>query len=241
MSRRKDERQFLAAYDPHAFPPVAVTVDIVILTVRDGRLCVLLIRRGGHPFLGAWALPGGFVRPGETLDRAADRELEEETGLGAVAHLEQLATYGDPERDPRMRVVSVAYLALVPAVPRPTAGSDASEARLWPVAEVEPDDMAFDHGRILADAIERARSKLEYTSLAASLLEQPFTIADLRRVYEAVWGVSLHPANFRRKVLATDGFVVRTGEERATGRGWAELYSRAGTASLHPALLRPRP
>ena len=93
--------------------------------------------------------------------------------------------------------------------------------------------MAFDHGRILADAVERARSKLEYTSLAASLLEQPFTIADLRRVYEAVWGVSLHPANFRRKVLATDGFVVRTGEERATGRGWAELYARGGHG--HPA------
>ena len=96
----RDERQFLAAYDPHAFPPVAVTVDIVILTVREGQLRVLLIRRGGHPFLGAWALPGGFVRPGETLDRAADRELEEETGLGAVAHLEQLATYGDPGSGP---------------------------------------------------------------------------------------------------------------------------------------------
>jgi 8-oxo-dGTP diphosphatase len=238
--RRSAEQAFLSAYDPHAFPPVAVTVDIVILTVRQGQLCVLLIRRGGHPFLGAWALPGGFVRPTETLDRAANRELEEETGLSSVAHLEQLASYGDPDRDPRMRVVSVAYLALVPDVPRPAAGSDASEARFWPVADIDPGDMAFDHGRILADAVERARAKLEYTSLGASLLDEPFTIADLRRVYEAVWGVTLHPANFRRKVLATDGFVRPTGEERSTGRGWAELYTRGGTASLHPALLRPR-
>ena len=238
--RRSAEQQFLAEYDPHRFPPVAVTVDIVILTVRQGQLCVLLVRRGGHPFLGSWALPGGFVRPAETLDQAAHRELEEETGLSALAHLEQLATYGDPARDPRMRVVSVAYLALLPNLARPAAGSDASEARFWPVADVDPGDMAFDHGRILADAVERARAKLEYTSLAASLLEEPFTIADLRRIYEAVWGVSLHPANFRRKVLATDGFVVPTGEERPTGRGWAELYTRGGTANLHPALLRPR-
>ena len=234
------EQRFLADYDPHAFPPVAVTVDVVILTVGQGQLCVLLVRRGGHPFLGSWALPGGFVRPAETLDRAADRELEEETGLATLAHLEQLATYGEPDRDPRMRVVSVAYLALVPDVPRPAAGSDASEAKLWPVADVDPGGMAFDHARILTDAVERARAKLEYTSLAASLLPEPFTIADLRRVYEAVWGVALHPANFRRKVLATDGFVVPTGEERATGRGWAELYRRGGTAALHPALLRPR-
>jgi 8-oxo-dGTP diphosphatase len=234
------EQEFLSAYDPHAFPPVAVTVDIVILTVRQGQLCVLLIRRGGHPFLGRWALPGGFVRPTETLDRAADRELEEETGLSAVAHLEQLGTYGDPDRDPRMRVVSVAYLALVPDLPRPTAGTDASEARFWPAADIEPDDIAFDHGRIIGDAVERARAKLEYTSLAATLLDEPFTIADLRRVYEAVWGVTLHPANFRRKVLATDGFVLPTGEERPTGRGWAGLFTRGGTAGLHPALLRPR-
>src|SRR4029453_3270317 len=101
--------------------------------------------------------------------------------------------------------------------------------------------LAFDHRRILDDAIERARAKLEYTSLATTLLPEPFTIGDLRRVYESVWGVDLHPANFRRKVLATPGFVEPTGERGSTGRGWTELYARGTTAHLHPALLRPTP
>jgi 8-oxo-dGTP diphosphatase len=255
MARRSSsdagEREFLDTYDPRAFPPVAATVDVVILTVRQGQLCVLLVRRGGHPHLGRWALPGGFVGPRETLDAAARRELAEETGLDTGTHFEQLATYGDPDRDPRMRVISVAYLALVPDLPRPAGGTDATDARYWPVADLaafaeerpaesgagEP-ALAFDHGRILIDAVDRARSKLEYTSLATTFLEEPFTIADLRRVYEAVWGVPLHPANFRRKVLSTPGFVVPTGDERPTGRGWAELYTRGTTAQLHPAILR---
>src|SRR5688500_6459789 len=131
-----EDRTFLAGYDPHAFPPVAVTVDLVILTVRGGELCVLQIRRGEPPQRGRWALPGGFVGPDETLDEAAARELAEETGIRAGAHLEQLATFGDPGRDPRMRVVSVAYLALVPDLPTPVAGTDASEARYLPVAQI---------------------------------------------------------------------------------------------------------
>ncbi|MFC0533685.1 NUDIX hydrolase [Phytohabitans kaempferiae] len=237
-----EDRDFLASYDPHAFPPVAVTVDLVILTVRDGQLCVLLIRRGAPPHRGSWALPGGFVGPRETLDEAARRELAEETGLVTGAHMEQLATYGDPARDPRMRVVSVAYLALVPDLPTPVAGTDASEARYRPVADLAggaAPALAFDHDRILADGIERARAKLEYTGLATTFLDEPFTISDLRRVYETVWGVPLHAANFRRKVLSTPGFVEPTGEKLATGRGWAELYRRGATAHLHPALPRP--
>ncbi len=235
------EREFLAGYDPRAFPPVAVTVDIAILTVRAGRLCVLLIRRGTHPYRGRWALPGGFVGPREDLDAAAARELAEETGVAAGAHLEQLRCYGAPKRDPRMRVVSVAYLALVPDPAQPVAGTDAAEARFWPVDELGGDGpaLAFDHATILADAVERARAKLEYTNLATWLLEEPFSIADLRRVYEAVWGTELHAANFRRKVLATPGFVAPAGGHAPTGRGWAELYRRGGTAQLHPALLRP--
>lgn len=234
------EKEFLAAYDPTAFPPVAVTVDVVILTVRQGQLSTLLVRRGGHPYLGQWALPGGFVGADENLDAAARRELGEETGLQTQAHLEQLGTYGDPGRDPRMRVISVAYLAFVPDLPSPAAGSDAAEARYWPVGDIDSQpELAFDHHRILTDGVERARAKLEYTGLAATFLEEPFTIADLRRVYEAVWGVELHPANFRRKVLSTPGFVVPTGDERPTGRGWAELYTRGSTTTLHPALLRP--
>ncbi|HEY9475530.1 MAG TPA: NUDIX domain-containing protein, partial [Mycobacteriales bacterium] len=180
---------------------------------------------------------------------AARRELAEEAGLHtathtAPGHLEQLRSYGTPERDPRMRVVSVAYLALIPDPPRPVAGTDAAEARFWPVEDLEGEAsgapaLAFDHDQILADAVERARAKLEYTNLAATFLEEPFTVADLRRVYEAVWGQTLHAANFRRKVLSTPGFVVPTGEERATGRGWAELYRRGTTTTLHPAILRP--
>jgi 8-oxo-dGTP diphosphatase len=236
------DEDFLRSYDPAAFPPVAVTVDVALLTVRQGRLCVLLVRRGEPPFRDRWALPGGFVRPDEDLDTAAARELAEEAGLRAAEHLEQLRTYGAPGRDPRMRVVSVAYLALTPDPPAPTAGTDATAARFWPVEDVPAGGLAFDHGPILADAVERARSKLEYTSLAATFLEEPFTIADLRRVYEAVWGgPPLHAANFRRKVLSTPGFVTPTGGERATGRGWAELYRRGATTLLHPALLRPAP
>jgi 8-oxo-dGTP diphosphatase len=236
-----EEAAFLAAYDPGAYPSVAVTVDVVILTVRQGELCVLLVRRGARPQLGRWALPGGFVGATEALEDAARRELAEETGLEAYGHLEQLATYGAVDRDPRMRVVSVAYLALVPDLPRPAAGTDAAEARYWPVADLPSSELAFDHGRILADAVERARAKLEYTSLATTFLEEPFTIADLRRVYEAVWDVELHPANFRRKVLSTPDFVLATGDERPTGRGWAELYHRGTTTQLHPAILRPSP
>ena len=240
MVRVSTEPEFLAGYDPRAFPPVAVTVDIAILTVRAGRLCVLLVRRGTHPYRGRWALPGGFVGPREDLDAAAARELAEETGVAAGAHLEQLRCYGAPKRDPRMRVVSVAYLALVPDPAQPVAGTDAAEARFWPVDEVGGDGqaLAFDHATILADAVERARAKLEYTNLATWLLEEPFSIADLRRVYEAVWGTELHAANFRRKVLATPGFVTPAGGHAPTGRGWAELYRRGGTAQLHPALLR---
>lgn len=231
------EDAFLAAYDPRAFPPVAVTVDLAVLTVRHGELSVLLVQRGVHPHRGAWALPGGFVGPREDLAAAAARELAEETGVDAGAHLEQLATYGHPDRDPRMRVVSVAYLALLPEPAGPAAGTDAAAARFRPVAAAT--GLAFDHDQILRDAVGRARAKLEYTSLATTFLDEPFTIADLRRVYEAVWGVELHPANFRRKVLSTPGFVVPTGDHRATGRGWAELYARGAVTQLHPAILRP--
>lgn len=234
------EQDFLDAYDPKQFAPFSVTVDIAVLAIRGGELCALLIRRGAHPYLGDWALPGGFVGPEEDLDVAARRELAEETGVDE-AHLEQLRCYGRPGRDPRMRVVSVAYLALTADVPEPTASTDAAEARLWPVADLTGTGgpmLAFDHGQILADALERARSKLEYTSLATTLVPEPFTIADLRRVYESVWGVELHPANFRRKVLATPGFVTPTGSVGPTGRGWAELYTRGGSAQLHPAILR---
>ncbi len=237
-----EDRTFLRDYDPRAYPPAAVTVDIVILAIDMGQLAVLLVRRGQPPYRGHWALPGGFVRTAEDLDAAAARELREEAGVLPDAHLEQLRTYGAPGRDPRpLRVVSVAYLALVADLAVPVAGDDAAEARLWPLSSVREGrpTLAFDHARIVEDAVERARAKLEYSSVATSLLPEPFTIGDLRRVYETVWGIPLHQANFRRKVLATPGFVVPTGEQAPTGRGWTELYRRGTSAQLHPALLRP--
>lgn len=224
-------------------PTAAVTVDLVVLTVREDRLRVLAVKRGVPPFRGRWALPGGFVGPDEGLLDAAARELGEETGVPAIAgHLEQLATYGDPGRDPRGRVVTVAYLALVPDLPAPSAGSDAAEARWLPVADLleRSRSLAFDHRRILADGVERARAKLEYSPLAAAFCGDEFTIAELRHVYEVVWGTSLDPRNFHRKVTSTPGFLASTGRTttREGGRP-AQIYRRGEATLLHPAMLRP--
>jgi len=221
-------------------PIFYVTVDIVVLTIRRDMLCALAVRRGGQPFRGRWALPGGFVEPDEGLYAAALRELREETGVPTEELiLEQLASFGDPERDPRHRVVSVAFLAILPHGPDPRAGSDAAGAQWRPVAELLEEDLAFDHRLILEEGIERARAKLEYTGIATGFVDAEFTIADLRRVYEVMWGQPLDAGNFHRKVTRTPGFVAGTGRARSGGRGRpAELY-RAGTAEvLHPPLTR---
>ncbi|MCX4387456.1 NUDIX hydrolase [Micromonospora peucetia] len=244
-----DEQDFLSTYDPRAYPSVAVTVDVVALTIRDGALHLLLIRRGQPPFEGHWALPGGFVRPDEDLTTGARRELAEETGLGGErlrrVHLEQLASYGTPGRDPRMRVVSIAHLAFAPDLPDPAAGTDADEAIWLPVTALASRQLAFDHGRIIDDALERARSKLEYTPLATRFLAPEFTISELRAVYETVWGQPLHAGNFHRKVISVPGFVEGTGAstERGGARGGprARLYRAGDARLLHPALLRPAP
>jgi 8-oxo-dGTP diphosphatase len=216
----------------------SVTVDLVVLTIRPD-LRVLLVRRGIPPFRGRWALPGGFVLPDEDLADAAVRELTEETGVPAAAgHLEQLATYGAPRRDPRGRVVSVAYLALLPDLPAPRAGSDAVAADWHPVAGAPR--LAFDHNRILADGVERARAKLEYTPLAAAFCPAEFTVAQLRAVYEEVWGTPLDPRNFHRKVTSTPGFVEPVGHFSDGGRGRpAALFRRGDATTLYPPLLRP--
>lgn len=220
----------------------AITVDLVVLTVRRARFDVLAVRRGVEPFAGRWALPGGFVANDEDLIDAAVRELSEETGVDpGRAHLEQLATYGTPGRDPRGRVVTVAYLALLPDLPTPTAGSDAADARWIFVDELldDPGTLAFDHHRILCDGVERARAKLEYSPLAAAFCEEEFTIAELRRIYEAVWGLPLDPRNFHRKVTATPGFVEPTGRTTTRDGGRpAQLYRRGPAQLLHPAMLR---
>ncbi|GLZ29943.1 NUDIX hydrolase [Lentzea sp. NBRC 105346] len=223
-------------YQPSDFPPFAVTVDLVVLTIRDDRLCALLVRRGSAPYKGKWALPGGFVHVDESLDAAAARELAEETGVSRV-HLEQLGSYGDPRRDPRMRVVSVAYLALAPDLPTPVAGTDAADARWSPVDD--PGRLAFDHAQILADGVERARAKLEYSPLGTAFCSEEFTVAELRRVYEIVWGTPLDARNFHRKVTGVTGLLEPTGgtTTRDGGRP-AQLYRRGPAVALHPPLVR---
>ena len=219
----------------------AVAVDLVILTVRDGVLSTLLVRRGIAPFTGEPALPGGFVLPDEDLIDTATRELVEETGLSVAGHhLEQLASYAAPDRDPRGRVLTVGHLAVVPDLPEPVGGSDAASSGWFPVADVV--GLAFDHDRILADGVERARAKLEYTTLAATFCPPEFTVSQLREVYEAVWGQELDPRNFQRKVTGTDGFLVPTGRSTSGGRGRpAQLFHRGDATTLHPPMLRTDP
>jgi 8-oxo-dGTP diphosphatase len=226
-----------AGYDPSRFPAFGVTVDVVILTMAAGRLHVLLVRRGEAPFQGMWAIPGGFKRPAETLDAAAKRELVEETGVDAASLLTQFGAYGDPGRDPRMNVVTVGYLAVLRDVGAIVAGSDAADAALAPVSDVLNGkvDLAFDHERIVSDAIERVRIELEVSGIATAFVGTTFTLAELRAVYEAIWGVQLDAANFRRSLVAEDGWVVPTGRRARPGPAGgrpAELY-RAGKAWNH--------
>ncbi|HFC08409.1 MAG TPA: NUDIX hydrolase [Chloroflexi bacterium] len=184
----------------YEYPRPAVTVDIVAFTVRQNRLHVLLIRRGRAPFAGKWALPGGFVSMEESLEAAAARELAEETGV-ENAYLEQLYTYGDPERDPRGRVITVAYFALIPAdaTVRAEGGDDAAQACWFPIDDLPP--LAFDHGKIITYALRRLRYKLEYTAVGFQLLPETFTLSELQQVYEIILGEKLDKRNFRRRIL----------------------------------------
>jgi 8-oxo-dGTP diphosphatase len=195
-------------------------VDLVVFTIRAGLLQVLLIERGVPPFAGRWALPGGFLREGESLEAAARRELEEETGIADV-YLEQLYTFGDPERDPRGRVVTVAYYALIASDRMPRAGSDADAAHWVPLERHPP--LAFDHDAILRYALERLRNKLEYTTVGFQLLPRKFTLTELQRVYEAILGRALDKRNFRRKIELLG--ILTPLKERRTGTRPAQLYT----------------
>jgi len=224
-------------YDPSSFPAFGVTVDVVILTMSAAKLHVLLVSRGEKPFKGMWAIPGGFKRPTETLDEAAKRELVEETGVDATRLLTQFGAYGDPGRDPRLNVVTIAYLAVIRDVGAVVAGSDAAAAALVPVSDAlgRKIELAFDHLRILRDAVERARLELEVSGIATAFVGTTFTMAELRAVYEAIWGVQLDAANFRRSIVGEDGWVIPTGRRARPGSSGgrpAELY-RAGRAWNH--------
>ncbi len=200
---------------------IRVTVDLVVFTIQDGQLGVLLVRRGIPPFEGSWALPGGFVLPDESVEQAARRELEEETGVGEV-YLEQLYTFGDPHRDPRGRVITVAYFALVSPERRIAAGSDAAEARWWPMNELP--ELAFDHSSILQYALERLRNKLEYTTVGFQLLPASFTLTELQQVYEAILDRQLDKRNFRRKIDLLGILVPLKQQKRGGPSRPAQLY-----------------
>lgn len=181
----------------------AITVDVVIFTLHEGTLHLLLVQRKYPPFEGRWAVPGGFIHAEEPLGLAARRELAEETGVQDV-YLEQLYTFGDPGRDPRGRVISVAYIALVQADRlRLQAATDAADVRWFRVNSL-PESLAFDHDRVVSYALDRLRSKLEYTTLAFQLLPDLFTLPELKHTYEQILGEPLDRGNFYRKIKAAD-------------------------------------
>lgn len=218
----------------------SVAVDLIILTLREEKLCALLVQRQDVPFRGCWALPGGFVGQEEDLDQAAYRVLADEASLGErPVHVEQVRTFGAPHRDPRGRVVSVAFMALGADLPDPQRGEGVADARWRAVDELRDDELAFDHADVLHAAIDRARGKLEYTTLAVTFLPEEFTITQLRRVYESVWGTALDAGNFHRKATRSPGFVVDL-EKHAdpTGGRPARLYRAGEGTSLNPPLLR---
>lgn len=232
----EEEATFLRKYRPADFPRPSVTVDVVALSIIDAELRVLLIRRGEHPFKGAWALPGGFVRvgdghrdQGEDLDAAAARELEEETGLSASdVYLEQLGAFGRVGRDPRMRVITVAYYALIrpDLVPLVNAGGDAHMADWVSLGTLASSALAFDHDDILQRAIARVADRIDSSTIAASLVPKTFTTPELRHVHAVLTGKPQDPGNFRRKFerMLQEGILEQAPGKRLTASKPALLY-----------------
>ena len=199
----------------YPYPHPAITTDVVVFSIQAQRLQVLLIRRGQAPFQGMWALPGGFLDSDEDLETCARRELSEETGIRDV-YLEQLYTFGEPDRDPRERVVSVVYYALAPFDQlEPVAASDASEVHWFAIDALPP--LAFDHERIIHVAHQRLMAKLSYSTIAFQFMPETFTLSELQSVYETVLQERLDKRNFRKKILAL-GHIEETGEMRRNGR-----------------------
>ncbi len=243
-----DEAAFLARYRPGDFARPSVTVDIVAFSILDGELRVLLVRRGEHPFKGAWALPGGFVRvgdghkdQGEDLAAAAARELQEETSLHPNdVFLEQVGAFGRAGRDPRMRVITVAYTALIrpDLVPLVHAGGDAAVAEWHAVDRLGHGqlELAFDHAEIIERATAHVAARIDGSSIARSLVPKTFTIQELRQVHALLLGTHLDPGNFRRKFerLLEDGVVVRAAGKRLTASKPALVYRFTDTGAPSP-------
>ncbi len=212
----------MKGYDPSKYERPSVAVDIVVFTIKDDDLKVLLIKRGVEPFKGMWALPGGFIRMNETLEESALRELEEETGVRDV-YLEQLYTFGDPKRDPRTRVISVTYMAIVDSSKiKLKATTDAKEAKWFSVYKLPK--LAFDHKKIIKYALQRLRYKLEYTTAGMKFLPEEFTLPDIKRVYEIVFNRKLDKRNFY-KWIKSKNIIEKINKKRKKGRGRpAQLY-----------------
>ena len=206
----------------YRYPHPAVTTDIVIFTIRDGRLKLLLIKRGGEPYQGRWALPGGFVELDEDLEASARRELEEETGVSGV-YLEQLYTFGRPDRDPRERVITVAYYALIPSDQvRLQAATDAEAVGWFAFEELPP--LAFDHDEIVTMAHQRLVAKLDYSTIAFQFLPREFTLSELQDVYEIIRREPVDKRNFRKQVLALGKLVETKKMKRDGAHRPARLY-----------------
>jgi 8-oxo-dGTP diphosphatase len=246
-SRDKEgEAEFLASYDATKFERPSVTVDVALISVFQGGLFTLVMRRTEHPSRGRWALPGGFVHMEESLDRAATRVLADKTGLEGV-FLEQLYTFGDPKRDPRTRVVAVAYYALVDRhrFAEARGNSELSVAQIvvpWegetggPVELVDekssPLPLAFDHADMLGMAVKRIRGKLDYTPVGFQLLPETFTLLDLQRVHETVLGRPLNKDSFRRRMLASSQLEATGAAEKDVDHRPAELYRFAKRSAV---------
>lgn len=216
----------------YTYPHPAVTVDIVIFTIRDAQLKLLLIRRAGEPFKGAWALPGGFIHLDESLEESARRELREETGVSGV-YLEQLYSFGAPQRDPRERVITVAYYALIPSDKLQLRAATDAEAVGWFGMDELP-ALAFDHTDIIVMAHQRLVAKLDYSTLAFQFLGRDFTLSELQSVYEIILREALDKRNFRKWALALDQ-IEETGRERRDGAHRpAKLYrlKEPGTVAI---------
>ncbi|MCI0399082.1 MAG: NUDIX hydrolase [Chloroflexi bacterium] len=229
MSDKNATNDWPAGYDASKYDRPSVTVDVVIFSLIEEDLKVLLVQRKNSPFAGMWAIPGGFVHIDESLEEAALRELAEETGVTDV-YIEQLYTFGDPDRDPRTRVITVAYFALVSSdTIWHQAGSDAEAAEWFSMKDLPP--LAFDHAKILEYALTRLRYKLEYTAVGFQLLPDEFTLSELQQAYEIVLGEELDKRNFRRKILSSE-ILEETGKKKKEAEGRPAMIYRYRTDAV---------